>query len=64
VGMKKPTKPDNKAAEAAEKKAAAEAARLEAENQQKVDASKRRRQGRSSLITNEGGELGVEDTLG
>lgn len=41
-----------------------ERASIEAENQRKADAGKRRRLGRSSLITNLGSELGITDDLG
>lgn len=45
-----------------QKRAEREARKIEAENKQKADANRRRRQGRSSLITTS--ELGVTEGLG
>ena len=45
-------------------RAEAERRRVESENAQAADARKRRAMGRSSLIRNVGGELGVKDELG
>lgn len=45
-----------------QKRAEREARKIESENKQKADANRRRRQGRSSLITTS--ELGVKEGLG